>query len=123
MCVAARVRPQLFTELSRGDAQIVRVNGEKLIVANPDAFLADPSLITAFASAAALDNYQFDDWVKLFRFDYCFWTPPHDTSDFEELNQTQVNLQLGMLKRHPMNTTWHSRIFSKQLANGLSKTH
>jgi hypothetical protein len=80
--VAVRIRPFTIGEIQTGPRRIVSVNGDKLILVNPNAFDADPDTIAAAAAAVSLENMRCNDWAKVFCFDNCFWSyDPNDEGD------------------------------------------
>lgn len=80
--VAVRVRPFTIGELQTSPRRVVSMNGDKLILVNPNAFEADPDTIAAAAAAVSLENMRCNDWAKVFRFDHCFWSyDPNDEED------------------------------------------
>jgi hypothetical protein len=69
-------------EIQHGPRRVVSVNGDKLILVNPNAFDADPDTIAAAAAAVSLENMRCNDWAKVFCFDHCLWSyDPTDTED------------------------------------------
>ena len=80
--VAVRIRPFTIGEIQSGPRRVVSVNGDKLILVNPNAFDADPDTIAAAAAAVSLENMRCNDWAKVFCFDHCFWSyDPNDEGD------------------------------------------
>ena len=78
--VAVRIRPFMIGEIQHGPRRVVSVNGDKLILVNPNAFDADT--IAAAAAAVSLENMRCNDWAKVFCFDHCLWSyDPTDTED------------------------------------------
>jgi len=80
--VAVRIRPFTVGEIQSGPRRVVSVNGDKLILVNPNAFDADPDTIAAAAAAVSLENMRCNDWAKVFCFDHCFWS--YDPTDEED---------------------------------------
>lgn len=80
--VAVRIRPFTLSEIQSDSRRVVSVNGDKLILVNPNAFKADPDTIAAAAAAVSLENMRCNDWAKVFCFDHCFWSyDPYDDGD------------------------------------------
>jgi hypothetical protein len=95
--VVVRIRPFTVGEIQSGPRRVVSVNGDKLILVNPNAFDANPDAIAAAAAAVSLENMRCNDWAKVFCFDNCFWSyDPTDEGDtyvdqqgvFEELGSS-----------------------------------
>lgn len=72
--VITRVRPFSVGEVNSGCRRVVSVNGDKVILVNPNAFDAEPDTISAVAAAASLEKMRCNDWAKVFRFDNCLWS-------------------------------------------------
>jgi len=81
--VAVRIRPFMVGEIQHGPRRVVSVNGDKLILVNPNAFDADPDTIAAAAAAVSLENMRCNDWAKVFCFDHCLWS--YDPTDSEDI--------------------------------------
>ena len=81
--VAVRIRPFMVGEIQQGPRRVVSVNGDKLILVNPNAFDADPDTIAAAAAAVSLENMRCNDWAKVFCFDHCLWS--YDPTDKEDI--------------------------------------
>jgi hypothetical protein len=80
--VVVRIRPFTVGEIQSGPRRVVSVNGDKLILVNPNAFDANPDAIAAAAAAVSLENMRCNDWAKVFCFDNCFWSyDPTDEGD------------------------------------------
>jgi hypothetical protein len=94
--VACRVRPFSVGEMQLNARRVVSMNGDRLILVNPNSFQADPDAIAAAAAAASLEKMSCSDWAKVFRFDNCLWSfDPMNLEDDTYADQLTVHEQVG----------------------------